>query len=238
MNDRPQGQPNSGQGRPEPVFVFPRALDEVLEMAVVVQANLAQLKTAEVKRREASTDEVDVPSPGPVTARRDALIDHRRIKGYTDAALHLRLHEIWGQFCVFCWALQVPDPKQPPSFRREAFDRDMQCGSALQLKKAEIEAMFWRLRFEQRVRSDAAFRASSECQTLTPVADRIPVQVFGVDPRSCEDDALLVAACEHAGMLAAIRWISDRRWTWAQDGIMELDEREVLGDLADAPDDP
>jgi hypothetical protein len=47
--------------------------------------------------------------------------------------------------------------------------------------------------------------------------------VYGQNVRACSESDLLACTCEYAGMLAAIRWISDSRWTWGDADIMEPD---------------
>ncbi|MCH8241421.1 MAG: hypothetical protein IH897_02280 [Planctomycetes bacterium] len=52
---------------------------------------------------------------------------------------------------------------------------------------------------------------------------QIPVLLCVVETVS--DDELVLAACEHAGMLATLRWIMDPRREWGEAGIMDVGER-------------
>ena len=57
------------------------------------------------------------------------------------------------------------------------------------------------------------------------LAKRIPAEAFGTPVAQCPDDELVLAACEHAGMLATLRWIMDPRREWGEAGIMDVDDR-------------
>ncbi|MCH8241464.1 MAG: hypothetical protein IH897_02500 [Planctomycetes bacterium] len=50
-------------------------------------------------------------------------------------------------------------------------------------------------------------------------------QPLGKKLADCTDDELLVGACEHAGMLATIRWVLDNQLAWGARGIMEVDDQ-------------
>lgn len=207
-----------------------RELGEVTAAATAAQANVVQLRTADTKRRrpEPSDHEIRTPSPGAVVLHREMLIDHRRIREYTDAELALRLREAWGQFCLFCWSLHVEDPHQPPIFASLTGEHPLRCPSALNVKEAELSAMLWRLKFEQRLRHDPGSRGQSEFDAARSAAQRIPVTVFSKGIDQSDMGAIVACSCEHAGMLAAVRWIADRQWNWGDEGIMDVDEREMI----------
>ncbi len=215
----------------DPSQPTPRSRADVAGMAIVTQANVALLRTAEARRRgnPVSEHEIQTPSPGPVTEFRESLIYFRTIRSRSTPEVHLRLHEAWGQHCVFCWMFRGADPQNPPHFASLSSEHEFKCGSAVALKSAEVEAVLWCMRLEQRLRHEVGFRQTVESQYTRAIADRIPATAFGTPMADCDDHALLVASCEHAGMLAAVRWIGDARWTWGQDGIMEIDETAILG---------
>lgn len=227
---------NDGRDTPEPTESPPRTLEAVLQMAVVVQANLVQLRNTEAKRRDLEPDahDIRVRSPGAVRSQREALVDYQCIKSYSEPELHLRLHEVWGQFCLFCWAVHVDDPQAPPAFGDSPSAIELRCPAALRMKAAEVEAFLWRLKFEQRLRHDPTFRGSADFQSDRQIARKIPANVNHLPVDRADDDGLIVCSCEHAGMLAAARWIADQRWSWGQEGIMDLDDPAVRA-LVQAP---
>ena len=92
----------------------------------------------------------------------------------------------------------------------------------------------WRLKFEQRLRHDPTFRGSADFQSDRQIARKIPANVNHLPVDRADDDGLIVCSCEHAGMLAAARWIADQRWSWGQEGIMDLDDPAVRA-LVQAP---
>lgn len=202
----------------------PRPPAEVAEMAVAVQANLAQLKVACSKREGLAgrADEIRVPSPGAVIRFRETLIAREAIVAYDDLALVLRTHEVWGQFCLLCWFFHVPDPQGPPDFKDLHPGQQVHCPTAVLAKTQEIEKCVWRLRFEQRRRGDADFKNDPQFEESYRAAQEIPVMVLGESVQVCSDEHLLLGGCEFAGMLAAVRWVGDARWQWGQAGIMDL----------------
>ena len=102
---------------------------------------------------------------------------------------------------------------------------EVRCRTVLEAKHAELHALLWALRFEQRRRSGPGESNSEPSEEELELAKRIPAEAFGTPIAQCPDDVLLLAACEHAGMLAALRWIMDSRREWGEAGIMEVDER-------------
>jgi len=209
----------------------PRDVDDVVAMAIAVQANVVQLRTAASKRatQAGKGPEIQVPSPGAVIGHREALIDRRRIKAYSDDEICIRLHGAWGQFCALCWSLSVVDPNRPPRFAAADDAVELRCQSALECKAVEINGWLWRLIFEQRIRADAHYRDSAGFDREEALAKQIPVVVSSRPVTECDDEAVLAASCEHAGMLGAIRWVGDRRWSWGQSGIMDFNHEDLFG---------
>ena len=183
-------------------------------MMVATQANLVQLKVVDARRRgiAPAAHEMDVPSPGFVRDFRETLIDHRVVAGYTDQEVRLRLREVWGQFCVLGWVLGEGDDAA-------------RCETAMAAKHAEIHAVLWRLRLEQRLREQAARGEPAPAGDEARFAAEIPAVVFHEPVGDASDEAVLLAACEHAGMLAAIRWCADRTRRWGDEGIMDVADR-------------
>ncbi len=204
--------------------LIPRPLDDVAAMAIAVQANLVQLKVVQSRRAGVASDlhEIRATPPGAVTRFREALIPRELLSGYDDVALGLRSHEIWGQFCLFCWFFHIDDPHRAPSFARMPAAVPSRCPASLAYKTLEIERVLWRLRFEQRFRGDAEFKNHPRFDDLYQAAMNIPAMVLGQSVQVCRTPDLLLGSCEFAGMLAAARWIGDDRWSWGQDGIMDL----------------
>lgn len=197
-----------------------------MDMAIVARANVVQLRTAEARTKgiEPRAHDITIRSPGAVSAFRDALISHRAIRSYSPDEIHIRLHEVWGHHCAFCWALSIDDPMHPRDLPFSETDFEPRCASSLALKHDELLWKLWRLRFEHRVRGEAGFVGSPDHKQFKELAGAIPVDVFTKPVDSCDDHALLIAGCEYAGMLAVIRWISDGRMMWGSPDLMEVDE--------------
>lgn len=195
-------------------------------MAVAVQANLVQLKIAECKRLGTPTSQhaIDVQSPGAVRRFRETLVDLEFLKTAPATHIHLRLRESWGQFCFMRWAFSA-ESKGSYDFSVPCAQSELRCPAVLESKHAELHALLWRIRFEQRMRGvpgDSDREPSEEDRSL---AKRIPAEAFGTPVAQCPDDELVLSACEHAGMLAALRWIMDSRREWGEAGIMDVGER-------------
>jgi hypothetical protein len=202
----------------------PRSHTTIREMAVAVQANVVQLKVAATRRT--STDDLSIrtPPPGAVRAFRETLIEPHTLSSYDDGMVAARLREVWGQFCLFCWFFQAEDPHTPPAFAGLPDDHEVRCPSVTAVKIMELERSLWRLRFEQRMRSDPRLPNEEGYDEQYRAAMEIPVSVMGLSIQVADDSALFSASCEFAGMLAAARWIGDQRWSWGQPGIMDLPE--------------
>jgi hypothetical protein len=204
-----------------------RAPEDVAAMAVAVQANLVTLKVADAKLQgiEPQKHAIRVAPPGAVTRFRETLIEREQLKQYGATELRLRLHEVWGQFCLAAWMFHVDDPYEPPDFSRCAATHTLRCGAVLRYKELEIEGSLWRMHYEQRRRHDPAYASLPEFKPDTLVAQRIPVVVFGRSVERAGDDELLLCSCEYAGMLATIRWAADERRRWGEPGIMDVNGR-------------
>lgn len=193
-------------------------------MAVTVQANLVQLKVADARRRgiAPAAHEIDVPSPGGITRFREALIDHRALGRYGEEHVKLRFREVWGQYCVMRWAFFLDHEPGSIDFSNLPNTPDLRDGSVIRTKVREIHAIFWKIAFEQARRRDKAAEDAPVYKNDREAFDRIPARVGGHPVAECNDDEILAAACEHAGMLACARWLADERVAWASPGIMEL----------------
>ncbi len=198
-----------------------RSPGDVGAMALVAQANLLQLRLAAHKRFGAPKP--PIASPGFIRRYREALIDWRDVKTYDASLLALRTHEVWGQFCLFCWAFGSTEPDRPPAFAEPTTWNQMRCPGGIGAKLIEIERGLWRLRHEDRLRRRPDLRSDPAFHREYKAALDLPMLVFGKNVRVAPDEDLLLCTCEYAGMLAACRWTADDRWQWAQPGIMDLD---------------
>lgn len=198
-------------------------------MAVAVQANLVQLVIAESKRRGRRTadHDIEVHSPGFVKHFRETLIDPKIVVGYSDFELHLRLREIWGRFWMMRWLFSLTETDLAVSFAQAPDEMEMHCETALEVKCAEVRAFLWKMRFEQRRRTDPDYSKSASFGKDARTADRIPAACFGKPIEELNDEEILCASCEHAGMLAVIRWTMDKRLDWSAAEIMHAERPEV-----------
>lgn len=204
----------------------PRTPLEVRNMAQVVQLNLIRLRR-EAEGRTPGAGLAGLPrlhEPALPLRFREALIEAAAARAYSDPALILRLHEVWGQFCLFMWYFHLATNESSAGVDALSPLPETRCGASRAAKHDEIHAVLWKLRFEQRRRADAPYRASAECRRHALLASRIPVPLFERHVEDCSDDELLVGACEYAGMLAAIRWINDASRAWGEAGIMNVGE--------------
>ncbi len=208
-----------------------RSAADVRAMGQAVQANLVQLKVADARRRGISVEahEIKVPAPGTVSRFREALISVEQLRAYRPDHIRLRLHEVWGQYCLMRWVLHVDAGDNSYSFGAGATvamlaedGHDLRCDAHLNVKHDEVHALLWRMRYEQRIRFDATYAEAAEFKRDQLLAAQIPAVVMGKTVTQCDNDELLAVSCEHAGMLGAIRWIMDRNRLWGEDGIMEV----------------
>jgi hypothetical protein len=203
-----------------------RTLQEVRAMAIAVQANLVTLVVAESKRqgKKPNQHEIQTAAPGAVKHFRETLIDPKLIAAYSDVELHLRLREIWGQFCLMGWLFSLNESDRPVTFPGLPDTAEMHCGTALEIKDAEIRGFLWKMLFEQRRRLDPAYEKSPAFAKEIELASQIPAKGFGKPIEKLTGEQLLYLSCEYAGMLAAIRWTMNPKLTWAAPGIMEIGE--------------
>lgn len=194
---------------------FRRAADDIRAMAIAVQANLVQLKVADAKRRglRSIDHEIMIRPPGAVLRYRDTLIDRKILAGYGNDELQMRLHEIWGRFCLFQWLFLTDEGRGPCDFGTLPEDVELRCDTALSAKHTELHAIAWRILFEQRWR-DAKAGQAAPSEADTRWAETIPASAFGRPITECDDREVVLAACEHVGMLAVLRWVMEasRRW--------------------------
>lgn len=202
----------------------PRSLDHIAAAAHVVQANVVALRVAWERRPAPHDIELDIrtPPPGPVRSMREALLDRETVKSYEPAEILLRLRQVWGEFCALAWLFPGVDPQAPINFGDLPPDQAIRCHTHTLTKLDEIQKNIWRIRHEQRRRGDREARRDPAFQKANEVALAFALRIGGVDVLKCSNEALFCAACEHVGMLAALRWASDQRWAWEAPGIMEL----------------
>ena len=212
--------------RTPPVTLI-RSADDVRAMAIAIQANLVQLKVADANRQGIAPTghEIPVKPPGAVREYRETLIERAALKRYSNLEMALRLHEVWGQFCLMQWLFRQDPAAGAGDFAALAPDTHPRCGAVLGVKQAELEAFLWRLRFEQRLRREPDIVRSPRYSADLAAATRIPLRLLGNELADCTDDELLVGACEHAGMLATIRWVLDNQLAWGAPGIMEVGDQ-------------
>lgn len=203
-----------------------RPMAAVRALAIAIQANLYQLKTAAARRealRQAAAA-ISCRSPGAVASFREALVDHRVVKEASDDALLLRLHEVWGQYCAMCWLHEAGVREPTLNFALLPPDVALKCGPVLEIKIAEVHALLWKLRHEQRRRNDETLAADPFHSQLEGLADRIPAEAYGRRAEDLGEGELILAACEHAGMLAVLRWMRDPKTTWGDPALMFVAE--------------
>lgn len=202
----------------------PRSIDAIADAAHAVQANVAALRVAWCRHTGDATaaHEIRTPSPGPVRRMREILIPPRVLKEYTFGEISLRLRQVWGEFCALCWLFPHVDPQQPIVFDPLPPAESIRCCAEIQTKLAEVQRGLWRLRHEISIRQHPVPGAVPGLQTEHEIALAMPVSVYGQPVHEAPDEPLLACACEYAGMLAALRWTTDSRWTWEAPGIMDV----------------
>ncbi|MCG3129592.1 MAG: hypothetical protein FLDDKLPJ_00326 [Phycisphaerae bacterium] len=213
-----------------------RSTEDVRALAIAVQANLAQLRTTAGRRPNLAPHlrGIDVPSPGAVRAFRDALLTPDQLRDASDPELLLRLHETWGHYCTFCWAYEIESRGPGLNFAAIPPDTPLHCDTALHAKEAEVHALLWRLRHELRRRgvpvpSDARAIEGADDAPATPelvenLARRIPAEALGTPVSDAADSDLLLAACQHAGMLAVLRWLRRPGIRWGDEVLTRVAE--------------
>ena len=205
-------------------------------MALAIQANLVVLRVA-IERRQGADHAPSGPtirSPGIVRAYRETLVNGPEIRGFSDAELPFRLHEAWGRFCVMLWLFEQGHCADGFDFAEMPTEAEMRCRSALEAKHAELHAVTWRIRFAQRVRHDRAYVTSSGFAADRNLAATIPASAFGKPIDHCDDHELFLAAGEHLGMLATLRWVRDASSAWDDPRLMEVGEAPFSTDSVGA----
>lgn len=207
----------------------PRGLDDIAAAAHAVQANLIALRVAWCKRTEqsAAAHDIQTPPPGPVRKMREILIDRHVIKEYTVEEITLRLRQVWGEFTALCWLFPHVNPQTPVSFDPLSADQTIRCPMHVYEKLEDVQRGLWRLRHEQRWRHDPNAAQDADFRRDHELAMAYPIKVFGQPVSTCGNEELLCCACEYAGMLAALRWVTDHRWTWEGPGIMDVTSQPV-----------
>lgn len=202
----------------------PRSIDEIASASQVVQANVVALKVAWCKRAgvESNQHDIKTPPPGVVRRMREALIPREFLRSYTDDELAVRLRQVWGEFCALCWLFPHVDVQNPICFDPLPDGQSLRCLGHVHEKLSEVQSGLWRIRHEQRLRSDPSAANDPDFQRDHAIAVSRPMSVFGQNISVCAPAELFACACEYAGMLAALRWATDDRWAWEAPGIMDL----------------
>jgi hypothetical protein len=209
----------------------PRPREQVAAMALVAQVNALQLLLAAHKR--GLTEAPRLASPGVVREFREALIDWRTIKEYSDGDLMLRTHQVWGQYCLFCWAFYGLDPHDPPAYGGLAPEQQMRCGRQLaaKLDRIVLEMKALRAESDRRGGRSSDHAPLAELHAAARALPVVPARASGRKPSPGMDEALqkvadselLERTCVYAGMLAAGRWMADTVWRWEDPEIMNPD---------------
>ncbi len=210
---------------PEPLALLtPRTVAEMADAAHATQANVVTLAVAWERLIEKPEIKLEIrtPPPGPVRRMREILLDRQTVKSYSPGEILLRLRQVWGEFCALCWIFPHVDPQAPLDFGNLPPQQGVLCPAHVAAKIEDVQFEFWRIRHEQRRRHDPEARKDPRFRQEDEVALMHPVDIYGQTVSFCPDEALFCAACEHAGMLAALRWASDSRWGWEAPGIMDV----------------
>jgi hypothetical protein len=207
-----------------------RSLDEIAAAAQAVQANVVALRVVvcRLTGQEPATHPIKTPAPGAVKALREILIDRPILAGYAVEEAMLRLRQVWGEFCALCWLFPHVDPQRPIHFGEISPWQTMRCLGEVHEKLAEVQRGLWRLLHEQRLRHDPEASRKEAFRRDHEFALSRPMTVAGKLITLASDDEIFCAACEHAGMFAALRWVTDKRWAWEAAGIMTLPTGGVL----------
>ncbi len=125
---------------------------------------------------------------------------------------------------MMAWLFTLDPERRAVDFADLPPDAKVRCDAEIEIKHTEVHAFLWRLRFEQRRRQDAEYANSPACRPDNLLATKIPAVVFGKTAGDATDDELLAGACQHAGMLAVLRWVMDRNQSWGEVGIMDVND--------------
>ncbi|MCB9852888.1 MAG: hypothetical protein H6819_07315 [Phycisphaerales bacterium] len=203
--------------------VSARSIDEISGAARAVQANVVTLRVSILRREpDLRLDDIQTPPPGPVRRSRNILLQPETLKTYSTDELLVRLRQVWGEFCALCWLFAHVDPQAPVDFDHLPPGQDHRCITDARAKLEEVQTHLWRLIHEQRRRHDPDALKDPAFQRDAEIAVTQRLKVFGVRVTNATNIQVFHAACEYAGMLAALRWALDDRWAWEGPGIMSL----------------
>lgn len=203
--------------------VSARSIDEISGAARAVQANVVSLRVSILRREpDLGLDDIHTPPPGPVRRSRDILLLSDRLKKYSTEELLVRLRQVWGEFCALCWLFAHVDPQAPIDFDHLPPGQDHRCIADARTKLDEVQTHLWRLLHEQRRRHDPNAGKDPAFQRDAEIAVTNRLKIYGVRVHNASNVQVFHAACEYAGMLAALRWALDDRWAWEGPGIMNL----------------
>lgn len=211
----------------QPSSLRVRSATDVRAMALAVQANLVQLRTAALRRwpKQPELVALDVPPPGHVAAYRETLFDRAALKVATDMELVLGVRELWGQYSAMRWVFQQAHPDGITDLARLEPDVEMHCEASLEAKAAEIHALSWRVRHEQQLRHDPTYRDDPRFAEYASLAARIPAEIFGTPVSEASDGAIAQTICEFAGILRVVRWVLSPRIMWNDPRLNQVAER-------------
>ncbi len=210
----------------QPGLHKPQTLTEVQSLLIAVQANLVQLRVEAQRRKIDSLSRVllDVAAPGVVRQFRQTLIDRQAIKNCTDLELLLQLHENWGQYCAISWLLSgEADESRDREDKHEALST-LKCETSIRIKLAEVHAFAWRFRFELDSRRSGDSAAMNHHQASTNTANQIPAEAFGQSAEHLNESELMLAVCEHVGLLSVLRWSLDNQSHWLDPSLSTIDD--------------
>lgn len=204
-----------------------RSTSEVRALALTIQSNLARLRDREAQCAGADprTHDIQVRDVQSDAILTSALIPDDEPITLSPDQLHLRLHETWGQFCLMCWLFDLT--REPARTDLGALEptAEPHCRTAIEAKHAEVHALYWRIAFEQHRRTDAEYVASTRFSEDQALAEIIPATALGTPMDRASDTELILAAAQHAGMLAVLRWLLDVRLDWNSPALTALDDR-------------
>jgi len=195
-------------------------------MAIVVQANLVQLKVASARRSGLSTDQHPVPvmSPGAVLRFRELLVDRESLAQCSDMELALSLRESWGQFCALQWMFHGDPVTRVVDFSVVDALPDVRCCGELEAKCWMVQSALKRIRREQIRREGNTSSVPESVRTADQASSQSPFEVSGKPFDVCTTDELLCADCEHVGMLAVLRWATHPDLDWSAAELMDFDK--------------
>lgn len=199
-----------------------RAAADIRDMARVIQAELVQLRSAAIRRDPSRKDvtQINVVSPGAIRAHRDVLTPQDELRALDEETLLVRLHFIWGAYCLMCWAHETGFSEPGINFALLPPQVPLRCDAALRAKEAEVHALTWKLSFERRRRRrDPGLCDDPHFDLFVGLAQRIPDDAFNFDRATATDAQLALAECQHRGMLAALRWLRHPGMIWGDPAL-------------------